>query len=318
MFNSPQNYKHPFSKKCRGLTLYELLAIVVSVIIVTIIAIRIPLFSFRRNIECSIRLVCASNLKGIGTSSKIYANDHSEYWPVPAFDENQIGKIDYTVNVGGGEGSVRSPNRMQPSKSGEGGTRQLSVTRAYWMLVRSGDISEQQFICPQSGNTISPHEKSGAYLEKYYDFSDYSNISYGFRPPFGPKQSRAYDSMDNRMILAADKGPYIDATISTPPHDLLSSIINLKSSDSIKVWKKYNARNHNGEGQNVLFADGHVEFKRWPIVGIDNDNIYTVALDNSQPKSYIMGESPWVHSAHPYTPSNTLGNIASTDSLIFP
>ena len=41
-------------------------------------------------------------------------------------------------------------------------------------------------------------------------------------------------------------------------------------------WNNYNSGNHTGEGQSVLFVDGHVEFVRKPIVGVNNDNIYTI------------------------------------------
>jgi prepilin-type processing-associated H-X9-DG protein len=36
-----------------------------------------------------------------------------------------------------------------------------------------------------------------------------------------------------------------------------------------------NSANHNHEGQNVGFGDGHVEWQATPLCGIDQDNIYT-------------------------------------------
>jgi prepilin-type processing-associated H-X9-DG protein len=44
-----------------------------------------------------------------------------------------------------------------------------------------------------------------------------------------------------------------------------------------------NSNNHNGDGQNVLYADGHVEFQNTPFAGMQRgtgtkgwrDNIYT-------------------------------------------
>jgi prepilin-type processing-associated H-X9-DG protein len=36
-----------------------------------------------------------------------------------------------------------------------------------------------------------------------------------------------------------------------------------------------NSFNHNQDGQNVLFGDGHVEFDQNPFVGVKRDNIYT-------------------------------------------
>jgi prepilin-type processing-associated H-X9-DG protein len=36
-----------------------------------------------------------------------------------------------------------------------------------------------------------------------------------------------------------------------------------------------NSTNHDQDGQNVLFADGHVDFDNNPFVGIQKDCIYT-------------------------------------------
>jgi hypothetical protein len=36
-----------------------------------------------------------------------------------------------------------------------------------------------------------------------------------------------------------------------------------------------NSTNHNGDGQNVLYSDGHARFEKSAYVGINGDNIYT-------------------------------------------
>lgn len=312
---------HSCVYRARALTLLEMVAVlfVLGVVFLLVISVVLPGL-FRQRGDCSYRLVCASNIKGIGTSSKIYANENRENWPMPAFDEALVGQIDYTVKVGGGEGSVRSPNRLQPSLSGPGGARQLSVTRAMWMLVRSGDITVKQFICPNGGDVEDSTTGTGAYLDAYYDFTDYKNVSYGFQVPFGPPGTRAREDVDNRMIFAADKGPYIDPSVAAPPPGL-KPIIAPPGTYSIpkpNPWQPFNSRNHQGEGQNVLYADGHAEFKRVPTVGVDGDNIYTIALDNVNESSWVAGESPWQRSLPPFTPFGVSSTLSSTDSVIFP
>ena len=42
-----------------------------------------------------------------------------------------------------------------------------------------------------------------------------------------------------------------------------------------KQAKYGNSPNHQHKGQNIFYLDGHVEFQRRSIVGIDHDNIYT-------------------------------------------
>jgi prepilin-type processing-associated H-X9-DG protein len=41
------------------------------------------------------------------------------------------------------------------------------------------------------------------------------------------------------------------------------------------TMKLANTLNHEQDGQNVLFGDGHVEYCNTPFVGIEKDNIYT-------------------------------------------
>jgi prepilin-type processing-associated H-X9-DG protein len=243
---------------------------------------------------------------------KLYANDFDGNWAIPAFDESAIGMIRYTVEVGGGKGTRWSPDRTQPSISGPDGTTELSPTRALWMLVRSGEVTVKQCVCPMGPDKADPTES----ICCYYDFQSYDNISYGYQVPFGPKRTRAREGMDNRMPLAADKGPYAGPDVAIPPPSM-------SSNHWPKDWRPWNSPNHasgiEGFGQNVLYADGHVTFERTPIAGVDHDNIYTVMLDNQSESSRIIGESPWTRSAHPFAPVSVDGRrLASTDSLIFP
>ena len=62
----------------------------------------------------------------------------------------------------------------------------------------------------------------------------------------------------------------------------------------------YNSGNHNGEGQNVGFADGHVTWETTPYCGMAYDNIFTchsapyTGLGNSPkaPQKGIAGNGP--------------------------
>jgi prepilin-type processing-associated H-X9-DG protein len=250
-------------------------------------------------------LLCSSNLKGIGTSVKIYANENLEYWPTPAFDKSMEGKIDYRVPVGGGAGNVQSPNRMQQSLSIEGGARELTVSRALWMLVRTGDITTKQVLCPQSTDVEDPTQTR---LDDYYDFSEWKNLSYGYQVPYGVYYTRASERAPRKMILAADKGPYRDATVASSPPGI-NSLSSRSVSKPNERWKPYNSLNHGGDGQNVLYADGHSDYQRTPIAGIDGDNIYTIALDSLSEASRMAGESPWLRASQPFS---------WTDSVIVP
>lgn len=148
-------------------------------------------------------------------------------------------------------------------------------------------------------------------LDLYYDFASWKNLSYGYQVPYGAYDTRAWNRADKKMVLAADKGPYRDDTISVPPPGI-KTILTTVGSKTWDKWIPYNSQNHVGDrefGQNVLFADGHAEFTVTPLAGIDGDNIYTIALDSWNEGGRVVGESPWLRASPPFS---------STDSVIFP
>ncbi len=333
-------------RKLNAFTLIELLVVIA--IIALLISILLPSLSRAR--ELSKRLVCSANIKGIGTSAKIYANDNAERWMIPPFKNDAYSSggngIDYLNNDGDtGFGALDHQNitetardlgevgndRLRESTSIVGGdtnaSSAVSVTRAYWLLVRSGDVTVSQFICPSSGDQPDPTRD----IALMYDFLGYENISYGYQVPFGPRDSQPREGSDNRMIFAADKSPYyFDG--SDPTDAFQNSGINgeITLADSPLAWRKFNSANHggngNGEGQNCLYADGHASFQRKPAVGIDNDNIYTLMIDNWNDiigQNRIHGQTVHISAAqNPYPGRWALGTTenaySSTDSLIYP
>jgi len=316
-------------RKLRGFTLIELLVVIA--IIALLISILLPSLSRAR--ELSKRLVCASNLKGIGTSMKIYANDNAESWAIPGFSKNGIGAqnkpVQYVSNQQGTRGGVGDVGtllrRFQTFKdSAPGrtdGSTMMSTTRSFWMLVRSGDTTVKQFICPSSGDAPDETEE----IDLYYDFETYENVSYGFLVPFGPRDTQPREGVDNRLPVAADKGPYYYRKQN--PSEFNNP--NLNPDSPPREWRFGNSPNHgglgSGEGQNVLFADGHVSFQKVPIVGIDRDNIYTVMTDDASEKGRWFGDIPGaaIPPTGPYPGEQTFGtkdpgDHATTDSLIYP
>ncbi len=335
--------------KRKAFTLIELLVVIA--IIALLIAILLPSLSRAR--ELSKRLVCSANVAGIGKSCKIYANDNNEQWPCPAFNTNNLSTGtnatitymlpgDYLAPPGTTGGMFH-----RSSESNVVTSLGMSTTRAFWMLVRSGDVTVKQFICPSSNHTPDDTEE----INRYYDFKSLNNVSYGYQVPFGPADTRATENLDNRMAIVADHSPYrggnippnatpqVDSngapnTMGTPP---------LTPNSPPNLWRVFNSPNHGGtstgEGQNVLFIDSHAEFVTRPCVGVDKDNIYTRmygmnGFTSNTTTGVIFpgvygGRSPWNNGGNPAPMSNAFpgqgvfgsgANVrpASTDSLIFP
>jgi len=289
-------------KTKKGFTLIELLVVVA--IIALLISILLPSLSRAR--ELAKRLVCAANIKGIGTAEKIYANDNEEQWSTPVFNEGALGVpvvIKYTGLDGTGSNRALASNVTSTN---------IAVTRAFWLLIRSGETTQKQYICPSSGDETDVTEE----VDKYYDFLGLGNVSYGYQVPFGVKETRASENSDPRQALAADSSPYTAAG--------LKPVSTYDPNTSPRLWQPYNSGNHGGtgagEGQNVLFQDSHATFERKPIVGIDNDNIYTHMTSSWPNQARYVGSNPYEAPINPFPGQDAFGSgkHCQTDSFIFP
>jgi prepilin-type N-terminal cleavage/methylation domain-containing protein len=319
-------------RKRRAFTLIELLVVIA--IIALLISILLPSLSRAR--ELSKRLLCAANIRGIalamneyGTQQEIESRMSKDYWPWPSFDESQIdnGGIFYVDQLRTSNINPTLPreelscteNDNHPLCS-SGGSTSLSTTRAFWMLVRTGEVTAKMYICPSSDDTEDDTQE----VDRYYDFAGLSNISYGYQVPFGPIDTRPHNTSDTRLALVADKGPF--SVVRSPELTPLDFDGELDNNSSPAQWKQLNSGNHggrgSGEGQNVAFVDVHANFVRKPIVGIDNDNIYTLMTDFASEPGRWFGKSPRESTGQgdPYPGQKTFGNDlrATSDSLIYP
>ena len=312
-------------KRKKGFTLIELLVVVA--IIALLISILLPSLSRAR--ELSKRLVCGANIKGIGTSCKIYANENDEMWPLPAFRDNINNyKTWWETPTGGVDLLLPLPTGISYSWHGMSNTSAttISVTRCFWMLVRSGEVTPKQFICPSSGDTPDVNN-----AELYYNVASLTRISYGYRVPYGPIDTRPSEGLDSRMVVAADKGPISSGALTQDRLNLVGASSGTAGAVWLmhppSDWVAYNSPNHGGkgqgEGQNCLFADGHATFERKPVAGIDNDNIYTAftPLAIGDPVSRYRGNMVFDQNLW-YPGMRAMGSgiadYSTTDALIYP
>jgi len=285
-----------------------------------------------RSRELSKRMVCSMNLKSIGASAKIYAVAHNGKWMTPAFKraEIDVNGIDYLNDTeyvhasqyypGGVGYDRRYESTSEVAAYPYAGSVSVPTTRAFWMLVRSGDAHVKQYICPSSTDKVDGTEE----IDLYYDFEGYENISYGYQVPFGPRLVQPHEGADPGRVNAADKGPFY-ARLDHVSWEVEGRPLEVESTPG--AWRRFNSPNHgtmrDGEGQNCLYADGAVRFHRKPVVGVDHDNIYTLMLDDwDGERGRIYGEIPQLYPVPPYPGQDAFGvgpgNYSSTDSLIYP
>jgi len=256
--------------KRKGFTLIELLVVVA--IIALLISILLP--SLARARELSKRAVCAANVRGIGQSCKIYANDYGEAWPiapnVKGANYRGLGRI--------GTWRLGRATPEGPPAGGEIAQPYPSIGQSLWILIRGGGTTNKQFICPSSSDQQDPTPNPMT----YYDFNAGSNLSYGYQHPYGRSQAVPSESSDPGMPMVADRGPQAGAT--TSPQDMLTGTIYVQTKkgggekdNDIRTWapddwKAVNSQNHSsGEGQNVLYQDGHASFEKKTMCGVPRD-----------------------------------------------
>ena len=278
----------------------------------------------------TMRDVCASNLKGIGQGMMVYANDNSDWYAVAPYTE--------TPPVAGNAHAVTfigqmANNLMLPDNPAQQST--VHPSRSLFLLIIDGSCTPKQFICPSSGdaeddlrNRIGTTEIAAQPGVTRFDFRGYTYLSYGYQLPFGPN-ARPHWNRDSRLAIMADKGPFFAAGSGATGYESwtvrdaipqgggipqagdeisigLTAAPEILGADNTK-WRPYNSPNHSQEGENVLYQDGHVEFHKKPIAGVNYDNIYTMqsgyALVNS-----LLGQ----------VPADLKGPLTQSDSVIVP
>ncbi|MBE0534608.1 MAG: hypothetical protein IH624_02985 [Phycisphaerae bacterium] len=256
------------TRPCGGFTVWELICILG--VIALLFALLMPSLSKVKRI--STRVVCGTNLKGLGTAMMVYANDYEDRYPeLPGVGPwaKHLG-FDYCIE------------RVDFGPGGDQADVGRTVTASWYLLVREADVSPKSFVCPEA-----PQEPFGGRYLVYnrdivsmWDFGNdpYRHVSYAMHLPYG-----RFPAKGNRgaaFAVAGDMSPWFENGDILPPGrdpQPPQLLTDSRSSSLYEGWghRAANSSNHNHQGQNVLFGDGHSSFEKASDVGIKEDGIYT-------------------------------------------
>ncbi|MBN1972871.1 MAG: prepilin-type N-terminal cleavage/methylation domain-containing protein [Sedimentisphaerales bacterium] len=265
----------------KGFTLVELLVVIA--IIALLMGILMPALSRVRQI--AFRLICGTNLSGIGKAMMVYANDYDDEFP-------RAGSS--TSTWGNGVVKWDAANRQTAyglKADGTGGA--VTVTSSLYLLIKYAEVTPKSFICKGDSSVKEFEPGNNLDVSQLWDFGTKGtdHCSYSYHMPYSTFALTT--SSDPGMAVAADPNPWIETNRDWNAFN---------PTGSREAKRIGNAITHQEDGQNVLFIDSHVEFEDFSFCGVNEDNIYTGQAANTDLRK---GVKPSMNSK-PLTRSDSL------------
>ncbi len=223
------------------------------------------------------KMVCGSNLSGIGRAMLIYANDYDNSFPraggpttkwgtTPNWQaDNRFDAFGLKLNHTGGSATISSSLYL--------------LIKFEHVIQNYGYDAPRFFICSSdTESTEFKPRKYGVRRKKLTDLWDFGpepakHYSFSYHIPYGPYPLSTATS-EPGMAVAAERNPWLDPYTDTTGFKW-DDQTKTGPPEEIKRSQKGNNGFHQREGQNVLFLDNHVCFEKRSFCGVNDDNIYT-------------------------------------------
>jgi hypothetical protein len=227
--------------------------------------------------EQSSRQVCGANLAQIGKIMLLYANDYQGALPRAGGPTTTWGIVPSWMAV------ARYPAFGLNAKA-QGGT--ATISSCFFLLVKYYEAPTRLFICRDDKGTtefrlsgLGKAVPTNFKLTDGWDFGprteSFKHCSYSYHIPYSGYPLTT--ARDPNLPMAADRNPWLKSPMAPP-----SVVANFRPDippygGTSEQACAGNAVTHGRDGQNVLFLDGRVSFKKRSYCGLDDDNIYLVA-----------------------------------------
>jgi prepilin-type N-terminal cleavage/methylation domain-containing protein len=257
----------------KGFTLVELLVVIA--IIALLMGILMPALARVR--QLAFRMVCGSNLSGIGKAMLIYANDYQDELPRAGGRSSQW--------------AAQTPNWLAADRrqafdlAADGSGGRASITASLYLLVKYAEVTPKSFVCKGDVGTKELTQSDMAGFSRDYELIDawdfgppgesFKHCSYAYHMPYG--QYALTTSNEPGSAVAADRNPWIES-VSAAAGEFSRFKPDLPPfNGTTHQGRCGNAVTHQLDGQNVLFLDTHVEFAKRAFCALEDDNIYTIS-----------------------------------------
>jgi prepilin-type processing-associated H-X9-DG protein len=272
----------------KGTRLVGVLIGLVAVAIVTSVIV----YAILVGLEMANHYNCHNNLKQIGSSCQQWAMDHRQAWPKGYGEEST--RWD---DVGNTRADAWSPTRDDPEpparEAGGNNKPVQSNTASLWLLIAKTGLSQDVFLCYKAA--YAKREANIRDFTSLRDFRGESYCTYSYQNVLGQyKLTQTTARKYTQYAVAADANPMRrDFWSGAPGGGMPVGITNKKLaerpvfsdySDEAQSWNRdvkfirhpweLNSPNHAFRGQNVLYLDGHVEWRDDPYCGPMYDNIW--------------------------------------------
>lgn len=246
----------------RAFTLVELLVVVA--IIALLLGILLPALGRAR--EIANRSVCGANTNGFYKAMYTFSVSNGDDFPKVTDSGASTAKM-FAI----------TGNR---SSSDTESTVQDSITASLFQLIQDGSTGAKSWICPSTSDVKDPLTDDGTEngtvlpLADLWDFGGNENLSYSPINMFATQNK-------SKALWSANTSP--DWVLIADQNTGTSSGLDVNDKEKVEAA---NSQNHSaGDGQNMLYGDGHTEFNTDPFGGPGDDNIMTYASDGGGSKT---------------------------------